>query len=285
MNSSEKTEHLQKQTTVLADTHVHIYPCFDAGRAINYAISNMSRIRRSLGHNNLEFDVKFVLFLTERSDCNFFHDIATSKVPLARNGWKIKLLEEGKSISLTKDDSALYLFPGAQIATLEHLEVLALGTTTKFKDGLSLLESIRAVIDDGSLPVLPWSPGKWTFQRGRKIYEAITTFSPERLLLADNALRPYGWREPSLISKAKNAGFRVLGGSDPLPVPGEEQRIGSYCVLLADISTWDETKPLTSVCQSLGKFVTVSAGRRLSFPVLVLKLIQNMWHKRGLSVF
>lgn len=279
MTSLEQTELSQKQIAVLADAHVHIYPCFDIDRAMNYAIYNLSRISRQLEHNLECANIKFALFLTERNDCNFFSDIATAKLSLAK-GWKITLLKQGPSLSLTKDNTMLYLFPGCQIVTEEHLEVLGLGTTTRFKDGLSLFDTIRAVMNDGSIPVLPWSPGKWTFNRAQKIDEAIATFSPDNLMLADNALRPYGWGEPSLISKGKRKGFRVLAGSDSLPFCGEEQRIGSYCIPFLHISEWNETEPLASMRQVFKKAPLSPVGRRLSLPILILKLIKNMWYKK-----
>lgn len=282
MMSLEQTKPSQKQIAVLADTHVHIYSCFDIERAMDCAIYNLSCIYKQLEQSLQCSDIKSTLFLTERNDCHFFADIATTKLPFTNKGWKITLLEHGKALSLTKDHTVLYIFPGCQIVTQERLEVLALGTAAKFNDGLTLFDTIHAVIDDGSIPVLPWSPGKWTFSRAKKIYEAITTFSPDKLMLADNALRPYGWKEPSLIFKGKKHGFKVLAGSDPLPFAGEEQRIGSYCALFLNISEWNNTEPLASIYQILRETPSQPMGRRLSLPILILKLIKNKWYKKHL---
>jgi hypothetical protein len=41
------------------------------------------------------------------------------------------------------------------------------------------------------------------------------------------------------MRKAKQKGFKVIAGSDPLPIPGEEQLAGSYAIV-ADVD-FDES--------------------------------------------
>ena len=48
------------------------------------------------------------------------------------------------------------------------------------------------------------------------------------VVLGDNGGRPWFWTSVPQFDLAAELGMRVLPGSDPLPVPGDEARIGSY---------------------------------------------------------
>src|SRR5690606_7800616 len=98
------------------------------------------------------------------------------------------------------------------------LEVLALGLAGKRADGRPL-DTVLGELEGEALAVLPWGAGKWLGRRGRLVREARER---REVLLGDNGGRPAFWREPLL------EGARALAGSDPLPLPGRERKIGSY---------------------------------------------------------
>jgi hypothetical protein len=49
-----------------------------------------------------------------------------------------------------------------------------------------------------------------------------------RLFLGDNSGRPILWPRPELFRFAESRGLKVLPGSDPLPIPSEAARVGSF---------------------------------------------------------
>ncbi|MCL4183315.1 MAG: hypothetical protein KJ011_07690, partial [Burkholderiaceae bacterium] len=85
-------------------------------------------------------------------------------------------------------------------------------------------------LDAGALVILPWGAGKWWGARGRLVHIACERFAGRAgFLLGDSAARPHGWRLPAGLAAAQRAGVPVVCGTDPMPVSGEEGRVGSYC--------------------------------------------------------
>jgi hypothetical protein len=121
----------------------------------------------------------------------------------------------------------LAVVAGRQLATREGLEVLALGTTELPTKRMPLEEAVAWAQDASALPVIPWGFGKWTLGRGKKIREAIAWAEPSQVFFGDNGGRLRGFPTPALLDRAVAHGFRVLPGSDPLPLPGQGTRAGS----------------------------------------------------------
>lgn len=48
------------------------------------------------------------------------------------------------------------------------------------------------------------------------------------IMLGDNRERPWCWYRVPQFEMAAERGMRVLAGTDPLPLKGEERRVGSY---------------------------------------------------------
>ena len=215
-------------TTIAADTHVHVYPCHRVEEVFRCAWANLAGLAGPAG------DRTFLIFLTERSDCRFFHDLVDGKVRMAE-GWEATSAcdENACCVRRAEDQAILCILRGRQIVTKERLEVLSLAGDPEMKDGCGAWQAIEETLSDGAVPVLPWAPGKWLFERGRQVEELLRAFQPGQVLIGDTTLRPAGCGEPRLMRKARARGFKVVAGTDPLPFAGEERRVGQYGV------TWE----------------------------------------------
>ena len=76
--------------------------------------------------------------------------------------------------------------------------------------------------------MLPWGAGKWLGKRGVIVSDFLQSASPEALFVGDNGGRPEFWPRPAPFDLAARRGIRLLPGSDPLPLHGEESRVGTY---------------------------------------------------------
>lgn len=118
---------------------------------------------------------------------------------------------------------------GQQLITTEGLEVLGIGQKSDLDAGLSLAEMVERIRAIGGWPIIAWGAGKWTGRRGRLVAEMVVSENhPPNIMLADNGGRPWLWSRVRQFELAKERGVRVLAGTDPLPLKGEESRIGSY---------------------------------------------------------
>lgn len=200
---------------LLADTHLHLYPCHD----IDHALSNL--LARLIAQNP---QAVFAACFAERHDCHFYE--------LLRTGGLLHdfTLEKAESSSLVlcrrSDGRQVTLLPGRQVIAAERIEVLALCTDALFSDGIPAADLITSIREKNGVPVLPWSPGKWFFQRGKVIEHLLRRFTPQDFLLGDVSLRPVGWLLPLLMRKGRRLGFQIISGSDPLPFSGEEELFG-----------------------------------------------------------
>ncbi|MCB0324479.1 MAG: hypothetical protein KDD69_12945 [Bdellovibrionales bacterium] len=223
---------------VAADLHVHLYPCYDLPRLLDYAWQNLRRIAPNADSTT------HLLGLTERWDCHFFR--ALSQKTLTVPGWTIDEGRERGVLRLSSlDGKQLWLFAGRQIITAERLELLALTADVTVPDGLPFADAHAAVLDQGALAVLNWAPGKWMFARRPIVEQLLKRVEPEALLICDTTLRPLGWGEPELMRFARTRGYAVIAGSDPLPFGGEESRAGTYGVCLEQ--GFVEDQPVTSL--------------------------------------
>ena len=215
------------QTQVVADAHVHIYPCFDLSRFFGFAWGNLASQAR-------EDRFEAVLLLSETVNDHAFRrltDLAERKKCIESEGtrWTVRQTGEAESLRVKRPDGAvLVVIAGRQIATSEGLEVLALGTGEVFPDGLPLAQVVDQARKVGALPVIPWGFGKWWGRRGAILNRYLGTTRDHEIFLGDNGGRPAWWREPSQFVLARRSGIPILRGSDPLPMPSEAWRPGSY---------------------------------------------------------
>jgi hypothetical protein len=225
---------------LVADTHVHIYPSYNLEVALGAAFENLGRLAGQASGG-----VVRVACLTERHDCHMFKALRAGNVTLDP---RYSLHHHGDEVLMVARDGGeelLLIVAGRQIVTRERLEVLALTADAEIPDGLAIGEVLERVRGAGGVPVLPWGAGKWLFGRGRVIRRIVNAAQKGTLLVGDSSLRPAGWGEPGIMSLARSRGIRVVAGSDPLPVPGEEQRIGTYGILGEYDFNWRD--PLGSI--------------------------------------
>jgi hypothetical protein len=260
---------------VAADTHVHLYPCYDVSAALRFAAENLAALSSD---SCPESERVGVLFLTERRDCSFFEDLKRGKLLLA--GWKIEVLQDGVLRLLGgSSDGALLVAPGRQIVTRERLEVLGLAMAGLVMDGLPAEETLARIRGLGGVAVLNWSPGKWFFGRGLVVRKLIEESAPADFLIGDIAMRPSLWLEPRLMRLARRRGFGLAAGSDPLPFAGEERKVGSFG--MAGRAELSMDAPLESLRELLRRAEWKAAGKRDSVPAMLWRQFCNYRARRG----
>ena len=236
---------------VVADTHVHLYPCYDTALALASLAANLGRTPAAA----------HAAFFAERHDCRAF--AALLEGPARPAGGAIEILrlpDPGALLLAAAGAPPVHLFAGRQIVTAERIEVLALLATVAPVDGLPAERVVTAVLEAGGVPVLGWSPGKWWRGRGRLVRALLERFGAEALLLGDTALRPAFSPQPPIMREARRRGAGVLAGSDPLPFPGEERLLGSYASIFA--GTIDPSRPVESARRLLRSVASGTAGTR-----------------------
>jgi len=218
-----------EKTTLAIDGHVHLYPVYDLKNAIESGVKNLTDHSKKISLNIIP-----VWLLVERSDANFFNQIHQSPNKFNRDGITFQNGSDDITIVVNKNNTPiLYIFAGRQLVTKEGLEVLSLISNLNIPDRQkSIDEVIHAVTDSGGIPTLNWAPGKWFFGRGKVIARQIREKSTDELFIGETTLRNTLWPEPTLIKKARQKGFPVIAGSDPLPFKGEEKGIGSFGFLI-----------------------------------------------------
>jgi len=255
---------IRKNIILAGDAHFHLYPCFDFARIFSELIRNLDALvdvrvgqRTPSVPSDRNHETFRLAFLVENVKCDYFHDMAGKQF----GDFQIVQGTEANCLNVNKDGKAqLCLVASRQIVTMEKLEVLSLGMEEKIADGLPAGEIIEKILAAGGIPVLPFSPGKWLFKRGRLAKSLVTKYG-QKLVAGDSALRPVGWGRPEIM---RMAGGRILPGSDPLPLPGEEKYAGQYGFVCQGM--FDVSKPFTAIKEIvLNKPDTIlAAGRRCS---------------------
>jgi len=253
---------------IIADTHVHFYQDYQLG-VFRRIAARMDKTADGAGHAN-------ILCMAERLDCHWFQDLKNGRLDLPADYSVKSLPSDPAAVVLTVGaDCRLFLLAGRQIVTVERLEILALSCDGEFRNGASAADTIEEILKRGGVPVLAWAPGKWMFRRGDVVAELIRSFTPERLLLCDPAIRPALFREPSLMRLARSKGLKVICGSDPLPLHGEEELIGTWCSTIE--GNFDASQPAKSMSSLLlaGSNPVHQAGRRCGLFTALLRLASH----------
>ncbi len=215
---------------ILFDAHVHVYESFDLDIFFEAVFKNFRCNAAKVGSN--EGCLCFLL-LAESNGRNYFSELqglAGSDSQSGNRLWAITVTEESNSLRImhTKyPGMQVIVASGRQLSTCEGLELLALLTGSNFPDGMELAQAAKVVAAEGGLPVCPWGAGKWFGKRGRVLSHLMKQNSAPPIMLGDSGGRPSVWPCPQLLHEpyAKN---RIVSGSDPLPLSGEEKRAGSY---------------------------------------------------------
>jgi hypothetical protein len=259
---------------VIFDAHVHLYPCYDLPRALDGLLSRLNQWASSGTPNP-----RYMALIAERAGTPTLKELIDG--PWAKSGgnWTATA-ETGEAVWTCRHASgdSLSLIVGRQFATREKMEVLAIGAHFDNLDGLPIRQIIETLCAAGQVPILPWSPGKWLFGRGQIVRELIEEMGPG-LALCDTAIRPRGIPSPSIFRRARQLNCRILAGSDPLPLPGEEKGLGSYAVGLPDADpARDPLTILREVLRNPAEPVNLLGSRNSAFQSLA-RLVRYHVHK------
>ena len=212
---------------IIADAHVHLHQCFEVDQLLNASLANFQKIyRRKTDINNSIF----LIFLTEMpGEFGFRKLLEYAENHQQINNWKLAPTEESLSIyAVNNENQKIFIIAGRQIITAEKLEVLALISNDEFADSLTVETTIQNIVSKGGIPVLPWGVGKWLGKRGEILQKLLNSDSFSMLYLGDNSGRPNFWLRPTYFQLAEQKGWKILPGTDPLPLKSEYSRPGSF---------------------------------------------------------
>jgi len=220
------------KVTACVDAHVHLHPCYDPDELLQNAYDNLAAASDGARRSAAQ---AYFLLLAECAPEDCFgalrsladgqpRSAATSAVRLRR--WTVARTAEAISVVARHGQRELYIVAGRQVACLEGLEVLVLGTTRRFDDGQPIRDVLHESDALGVPRVIPWGPGKWFFRRGRLLNELVAEFRKPTLFLGDEGGRPVFWGYPQHFAQAAQLGVRDLPGTDPLPFPHDVAKVG-----------------------------------------------------------
>ena len=214
---------------IALDCHVHLY-CFDElASMLHHASSNLAVAAGSLFPGQPWTGLLVLTETAQRNSLTAITSFITAQGADCVPGWRLSTVESGLAVQAEDmAGSRIFLVAGQQIITSEKLEVLALGCQPALTDGLSLPQTLAAVQASQAFPVLPWGVGKWLGDRGRTVEAAITSAVPGEIALADNSGRPFFWLAIGQFASASRKKIPLLRGSDPLPLPGQIRKVGSF---------------------------------------------------------
>jgi hypothetical protein len=238
---------------MIIDTHVHVYPDYDAGAVLCRCADRL---------HAMEPEAVPLVCLTEREGCHFFKDLCQARTVPGADGFPLEVLENGASLVIRfgRGVPPLFVIPGRQIATRERLEVHCLGKDAAIPDGEPVVQTVGRVLEVDGIAVLPWGVGKWLFRRRAIVDALLAQFPPEQLCLGDSAMRPVFWPTPLPMRRASRAGRRIFTGSDPLPHEKEGPWIGRYAILVD--SPFVPQHPAQSCLAALRKAKYTQRGSR-----------------------
>jgi hypothetical protein len=244
----ESSKMLLLPAPLLIDAHVHFHACFQRDAFLDAALDNFARGAEELG---ISGPFTGCLMLAETAQEGYFLRWQRREDGARFGAWDFEPTSDPAALIACRraDGERLLVIAGRQIRTRERMEVLALATLEEFPDGLSFNDALARARWSGALPVIPWGFGKWWSYRGALIEKVVCRAERPDLCLGDNAGRPQigGW--PRLFREAESRGIPVLSGSDPLPLPEQGDRAGSYGFLLTE--GFDEQQPARSLRQTL----------------------------------
>lgn len=257
---------------LVIDGHVHIYPRYDWPAALAALVSNLSAAGTT---ESLPIGL-----LAESRSCRFYQEATGNPSAFRQGSLRLEVGPDAGSLAIRKGEQlAGYLIAGRQIVTAEKLEVLALGVDVTIAAGQPVGETLDGIREQGAVPVLSWSPGKWFFARGKLVRNLIESRPAGSFLIGDTGLRPSFWPMPVLMRLASQRGFKIIGGSDPLPLPREEFELGSYGFSVT--TRFDTGEPATSLRRILSSPASefILTGKRATPLNFLSRWVRNQIQK------
>lgn len=223
---------------MLVDGHTHIHDNVDLSQFLDSACANFRRYGSSPDR-----DPDAVLCLADFNGAEGFSRLLARFEAGHCDRWELSKIDDVLVCAKNTEGDTLWIVAGRQLVTAERIEVMALGCVQPLVDGLSLQDTLNAILDVQALPVLPWGVGKWLGKRGRQVKEAMTQYGA-KIALGDNGGRPWFWYS-SLLALARKIDVRVIPGTDPLRVNSDFLRGGSFGVAID--GSFNRMKPLLSI--------------------------------------
>jgi hypothetical protein len=217
---------------VIVDGHAHFHQGTPLERIMDHAHDNFVRASNEIAHGAV---ITPVIMVADTADNRYFSSLCHQVIedPSAINQnlqtWRLEPTRELQSVLArrTDTDDVMVLIGGQQVVSTEKLEALIFGLPHEVLRG-SLSELLETAAIRHALIIVPWGFGKWTGRRGRVVEEAIQEASYPLFFIGDNGGRTSFGGSPKLFRLAREKKFRILPGSDPLPLPNEHRRIGTY---------------------------------------------------------
>ena len=169
-----------------------------------------------------------IIFLLETEHSNWYQELLNyikNNQDIGR--WKLTACDDGKHLQATTDQEKIIILPGRQVVTSENLEILVIGVT----DTITYRNPSHTYIEKYSqkhLVIVPWGVGKWLGNRGKIVSKLLKLKPLHNFALGDNGGRTALWRNIPQFNQARKAGINILAGSDPLPIKGQQTRLGTY---------------------------------------------------------
>lgn len=233
---------------ILIDGHVHLHAGSKLERVLDTAAANFAAASAGAPWRGM-------LWLLElRGSASFQSLWSGAQAGSAMLGsWRVSRPTD-ETVSVRAEHSGtgarIDIVAGHQIVTAERLEVCVVGTRQMLADGSELDTTLEQALALDALTFLPWGAGKWIGARGRAVDRALQDARfQDRLFAGDNGGRPSLWKSPQIFAVLEAHGRAVLSGSDPLPVPGDEQRIGSFG--FATRAMLDDARPAADLLRGL----------------------------------
>jgi hypothetical protein len=218
---------------LVVDAHVHLYPCMPVRAMLDAAARNLFAAKGGAAAH------AGVLLVADPDGVPGYARLLTEPGEQDRGGWRREHGDE-RSVTFRREGGPrVTAVRGQQLITREGLEVLGIACDARLESGVPLAEMVGRIRAARGQAILAWGAGKWLGRRGRALTKLIEAEAgrPD-VMLADNGGRPRAWSRVPQFDTAAKQGMRVLAGTDPLPLPGEEQRVGSYAFRIR-AQAWD----------------------------------------------
>lgn len=263
---------------LLVDGHVHFHSCFNWDVFIRSAAAHFNAARGTLGLNPQS---PGCLLMTESAGSTAYRSLLCGTT--APDGWTVVGGDQHSLALAGPRGDTILIVPGRQIVSAENLEVLCAGPAD-IPDGQPVHQVLSSIARLGGVPVIPWGLGKWWGSRGVLIRDLIDTWHDLPFCLGDNGGRARAFPRPSLFQTAEADGIPVLAGSDPLPLPSQVVRAGSYGFVLDD---WTDTpRPAAAINDRLRQLTSSppTFGSLCSTHAMVQAQLGIRWQRRNMFI-
>ena len=210
---------------LLFDTHVHYHPDVDPlEHVLDAAARNLTRLAGCAPAPPCGW--RFGLCLFDLHD----QEAVSALSPGPAGRWQLHPAPSKPAVLVARrvaDGAELNLLRGQQWVTSEGLEVLTLGRSLPWEPKQPAPDLVARLLATFPVLVLPWGAGKWLGRR-EHIVRTLVEAHPDRILLGDSGGRPAVWSRVALLDGQRARGCAVPAGTDPLPIRGDADRVGSY---------------------------------------------------------